>query len=45
MWVQLKPNTKRKEERKEKKECCGCRIQHFTDAESASSYSITLATS
>ena len=26
-------------------ECCSCRIQHFTNAENASSYSTTLATS
>jgi hypothetical protein len=36
---------KKKEIKERKKECCGCGIQHFTNAESVTSYSVTLATS
>jgi hypothetical protein len=46
--VQFKPERKKgrkKETKKEKEECCGCRIQHFTNAESGSSYSAALANS
>jgi len=34
-----------RKKKKKKNKCCSYRIQHFTNAESASSYYITLATS
>jgi hypothetical protein len=45
-WEERKRKKERKKEsKKEKNECCSRRIQHFTNAENASSYFITLATS